>query len=83
MLSDILLFPITGPLRGVEWLAKKIKNQVDDEVFSEKAIRKRLYALNEQLDNGEISEDDFEAEEAALLDELERAEAERREERNE
>jgi hypothetical protein len=83
MLSDLLLFPITGPLRGVEWLARKIKDQVDDEFYSEKAIRKRLFALNERLDNGEISEEEFEAEEAELLELLERAEADRRDELHE
>lgn len=83
MLSDILLFPVTGPLRGVEWLARKIKDQVDDELFSEKSIRRRLYALNERLDNHEISEEDFEEQEAELLELLERAQAERSEELNE
>jgi cytochrome c-type biogenesis protein CcmH/NrfG len=83
MLSDLLLFPITGPLRGVEWLARKIKDQVDEELYSEKSLRKQLYALNEQLDKGEITEEEFEAAEAVLLEQLERAEAERRDESNE
>jgi hypothetical protein len=83
MLTDLLLFPITGPLHGVDWIARKIKEQVDDEMFSDKAIRKRLYALNQQLDNHEITEEEFEAQEAELLELLERAEAERREESNE
>jgi gas vesicle protein GvpG len=80
MLSDILLFPITGPLRGMEWVARRIKDQVDHDVFSPESIRGRLHALNERLDNGEISEEEFATEEAVLLDQLERAEAERREE---
>lgn len=83
MLSDLLLFPITGPLRGVEWLTRKIKDQVDEELYSEKSLRKQLYALNEQLDKGEITEEEFEAAEAVLLEQLERAEAERRDESNE
>ncbi|MGN6110892.1 MAG: gas vesicle protein GvpG [Kofleriaceae bacterium] len=83
MLSDILLFPLTGPLRGVEWVARRIKDRVDDEFFSEKSIQERLYVLNERLDNHEISEEDFEAEEAELLDLLESAEAERREQSDE
>lgn len=83
MLSELLLFPVTGPLRGVEWLARKIKDQVDDELYSEKSIRQRLYALNERLDRGEITEEAFEAEEADLLDLLERAESEIRDESNE
>jgi hypothetical protein len=80
MLSDILLFPLTGPLHGVEWIARRIKDQVDHEVYSEESIRKRLVALNERLDNHEISEEEFEAEEAVLLDQLDQLEAERAEE---
>ncbi|NVB79679.1 MAG: gas vesicle protein GvpG [Kofleriaceae bacterium] len=83
MLSDILLFPITGPLHGVEWVARRIKDQVDHEVFSEQALRNRLHDLNERLDNHEISEEEFEAQEADLLDQLDRLEAERREELDE
>jgi hypothetical protein len=80
VLSDILLFPITGPLRGVEWVARRIKDQVDHDLFSPESIRGRLHALNERLDSGEISEEEFATEEAELLDQLERAEAERRDE---
>lgn len=83
MLSDILLFPLTAPLHGVEWVARRIKDRVDDEFFSEKAIQERLYVLNERLDNQEISEEAFEAEEAELLELLESAEAERREQSDE
>jgi hypothetical protein len=80
MLSDILLFPLTAPLHGVEWVARRIKDQVDHELYSEQSIRDRLYALNERLDNHEISEEEFADEEAVLLEQLERAQAEQRDE---
>lgn len=83
MLSDLLLLPLTGPLHGVEWVAKRIKDQVDHELYSEESIRARLFALNERLDNQEISEEEFETEEAVLLEQLEAADAERREESDE
>jgi hypothetical protein len=80
MLSDLLLLPITAPLHGVEWVARRIKDQVDHELYSKESIRDRLYALNERLDNHEISEEEFADEEAVLLEQLEAAEAEERDE---
>ena len=77
MLSDLLLFPVTGPLHGVEWIARQIKEQVDSELYGVESVRDRLYALNERLDKHEISEEEFADEEAVLLELLERAEAER------
>jgi hypothetical protein len=67
-LASALLLPVTGPFKGTHWVLKQIQEQVDEELYSEASLRAQLVRLNEQLDNGEISEPDFEEREAELLD---------------
>jgi ribosome recycling factor len=57
-LLDILTFPVSGPINFVTWLAEKIAEQMDNEFYSEEAIRRQLLDLELKFDLGEISEDD-------------------------
>ncbi|MGW0908816.1 gas vesicle protein GvpG [Streptomyces sp. NPDC002853] len=71
LISGILLLPL-APIRGVGWIADRLIEAAEDELYSPDAVRARLAALNEALDQGEIDLDQFEREEEHLLDLLER-----------
>ncbi|MCX6054961.1 MAG: gas vesicle protein GvpG [Chloroflexi bacterium] len=67
LLLDLLTFPVTGPVKGITWIAKKISEQADSVLYSEDSIRGKLLELELQLDMGEISEQDYDLQEENLL----------------
>lgn len=67
LLSKILLFPITGPLDGTLWIADKLLEQAEGEIYDEGKVRAQMMELELRLDLGEIDEESyFEAEEFLL-----------------
>ena len=67
LLFDILAFPLMGPIKGVTWIAEKIVEQADKELYSEDAIRGKLLELELRFDMGEIAEKDYNEQEETLL----------------
>jgi hypothetical protein len=71
LLSDVLLFPITGPARGLYFIFEQIKEQVDEELQNESIrIEDELMNLGMRYELGEISEQDYADQETALLERL-------------
>lgn len=73
LLSGILLLPL-APVRGAGWVAERLLDAAENELYDPPAVRARLRALNEALERGELELADFEREEERLLDLLERRE---------
>ncbi|MGL4636226.1 MAG: gas vesicle protein GvpG [Beijerinckiaceae bacterium] len=73
MLFSLLMLPVTGPLAGVEWVGKKIHETALAKLNDPSEIKRKLAALEAQLDAGEMGEEEFEALEAELLDRLREA----------
>jgi len=67
LLFDILAFPLMGPIKGISWIAEKIVEQADKELYSEDAIRGKLLELELRFDMGEIAEKDYNELEDTLL----------------
>jgi hypothetical protein len=67
ILFDILAFPLMGPIKGITWIAEKIVEQADNELYSEDAIRGKLLELELRFDMGEIAEKDYNEAEETLL----------------
>jgi hypothetical protein len=70
ILFDLLSFPVTGPLKGLLWIAEKVRDQAEGEIYNEDNIRGQLMELELHLDLGEITEDEYMAAEEELLDRL-------------
>ena len=73
LLSDLLLLPVMGPVRGLGFIAEQVKEEVDAELDPARRaqqVQADLIRLSVQRDLGQISEDDYEAREAALLEQL-------------
>lgn len=66
-LIDLLTFPLMGPVKGVVWIAEKIAEQADKELYSEEAVRGKLVELELRYDLGEISEEEYLEGEESLL----------------
>jgi hypothetical protein len=73
LLSDVLLLPVTGPVRGLRFIAEQVKEQVDaerDPARRAEQVQAALIHLSLQRDLGQISADEYAAQEAALLAQL-------------
>ena len=70
LLSGLLLFPVMGPARGLQFILEQIKAQVDTELLDEGRVRAELVALSVRHDLGEISDAEYAAQETALLEQL-------------
>jgi hypothetical protein len=66
-LSTLLGLPVAGPLLGLGWLARRIAEAADREMYGPEAVQAALLALERRLDADEIDLASFEAEEARLL----------------
>jgi hypothetical protein len=67
LVDDILFYPI----KGINWIFIKIHELAEEELSGEAdRIRESLTELYMQLETGEISEEEFEQQEAVLLDRL-------------
>jgi hypothetical protein len=67
ILTKLLLFPVTGPIDGTMWIAEKLLEQVEGEIYDEGKVRAKLMELEMRLDLDEIDEDEYmEAEEVLL-----------------
>ena len=73
LLSRLLLLPVTGPVRGLRFIAEQVKEEVDAELDPGRRaqqVHAELIDLSVRRDLGQISEDEYVAQEVALLGQL-------------
>ena len=66
LIDDILL----APLKGVIWVAEKVKQIAEQELYDEGRIKERLMELQLKLELDEISEEEYKKQEEELLERL-------------
>jgi hypothetical protein len=70
LLTNVLLGPVIGPLKGLLWLAQMLNDQAERTLYDEDGLRVALMELEQRFEAGEIGEEAFEAEEQVLLERL-------------
>ena len=70
MLSTILFFPITGPVKGIRWSLGKVQRVVEEELTDDTSIKQELMELQMQLELGDISDEEYTEREAQLMTRL-------------
>lgn len=70
LLDDVLL----APLKGVVFIAQKVRESAMEELLDEKGVRQELRELYMLLETGRISEEEFEEREGELVEHLEEIE---------
>ncbi|MFC4505027.1 MULTISPECIES: gas vesicle protein GvpG [Streptomyces] len=80
LIGEILLLPF-APVRGSGWVLEQVRREAERIYYDPAAIRAELARLEEQLEHGEITEEEFDRAEDELLDRLEIAMRENRENR--
>ncbi|CAL9378801.1 gas vesicle protein GvpG [Streptomyces cellulosae] len=70
LISEVLLLPL-APARGGAWAIRQVLQEAERIYYDPATIRAELARLEEQLEAGEITEEEFDEQEDALLDRLE------------
>jgi hypothetical protein len=70
LLSNILLFPVTGPVAGIRWTLGKVQAVVEEELTDDSAIKQELMELQMLLELGDIDDAEYVRREAALMHRL-------------
>src|SRR5512140_1813330 len=70
LIFDLLLLPITGPVRGLQGLLGAIRDEAEATQLNASRARAELSDLELRRDLGEISEEDYLEQEEILLNRL-------------
>ena len=69
LITGLLTLPL-APVRGVAWVTEKVAEQAELELYDENRIMRELAELESAHDQGEISDERFEADVDVLLERL-------------
>ncbi|MFJ8110624.1 gas vesicle protein GvpG [Streptomyces sp. NPDC096132] len=70
LISEVLLLPF-APVRGSGWVIGQVLREAERIYYDPATVRAELGRLEERLEAGEITEDEFDRMEDELLDRLE------------
>jgi hypothetical protein len=70
LLTNLLFFPVTGPIAGIKWSLGKVQRVVEEELVDDSAIKEELMALQMELELGDIDDDEYMRREAELIERL-------------
>ena len=77
LLTQILTFPL-APVRGVGWVADRLREAAEREYYDPEPVERELASLERALLEGRIDQKTFDEHEDLLLDRLEEIAAYRR-----
>ena len=70
ILSNILLFPVTGPIAGIRWALSNVQRVAEEELTDDTSVKQELMELQMLLELGEIDDAEYVRREAALMQRL-------------
>src|SRR3954453_15650563 len=70
LISNILFFPVTGPIAGIRWALGKVQTVVEEELTDDSSVKQDLMELQMQLELGDIDDPGYVRREAALMQRL-------------
>ncbi|OQD53582.1 gas vesicle protein [Streptomyces phaeoluteigriseus] len=69
LISEVLLLPF-APVRGSSWVIQQVVHEAERIYYDPATVRAELSRLEERLEAGEITEEEFDRMEDELLDRL-------------
>jgi hypothetical protein len=70
LLSNLLFFPITGPVAGIRWALGKVQAVVEEELTDDSSVKAELMDLQMLLELGDIDNAEYVKREAVLMQRL-------------
>ena len=74
LITGLLTLPL-APVRGVAWIGEQVAEQAAQELDVESRIRRELGSLEMEHELGNLTTEEFEEQEDALLEELQQLHA--------
>ncbi|MFD5875897.1 gas vesicle protein GvpG [Streptomyces sp. NPDC060322] len=74
LFSQLITLPL-APVRGALWVTQQLTETAERQYYDPAPVRRELVALEQELVEGRISEQEFDRREDELLDRLEELEA--------
>jgi hypothetical protein len=75
VIGRLLALPVTGPAKAGWWVLEQIIAAAEDELYDEDRIVAQIRALSDELEAGNITEEEHAFAEEALLEKLVEARA--------
>jgi uncharacterized membrane protein len=75
MLFKLLTAPVTMPVSGFRFILEQLQQMAERELYNEATIREDLLLLQLRLEEGEITEEEYRAQEAEIMARLRAARA--------
>lgn len=69
LITGLLTLPL-APVRGTVWIAERLQDQAEAELYDESAIRAGLLELEAAREGGQFEEEELAAAEDALIERL-------------
>ncbi len=57
--SDLLLFPVSIPVKGFMFILEQLRGMVDEELFDETTLQKKLMEVQLLYEQGELDEETY------------------------
>jgi len=70
LLSNLLFFPVTGPVAGIRWSLNKVVQVAEEELTDDAPVKQELMELQMQLELGDIDDAEYVRREAELMAKL-------------
>lgn len=67
LLTNLLFFPVTGPVAGIKWSLGKVQQVVEEELTDDAPIKQDLMELQMRLELGDIDDAEYMARESELM----------------
>jgi hypothetical protein len=67
LLDDLLMLPMKLPVAGFNWIMKQIQTMANEELMNDQPWKERLIELQMRLELGEVTEEEYTAEEAVIF----------------
>jgi len=70
LLTNLLFFPVTGPVAGIRWSLGQVGKVVEEELTDDAPVKQQLMELQMELELGDIDDDEYLGREAELMGRL-------------
>ena len=67
LLTNLLFFPVTGPVAGIRWSLGQVQKVVEEELTDDAPVKQELMELQMQLELGDIDDAVYVRREAELM----------------
>lgn len=67
LISNLLFFPVTGPVAGIRWALGKVQTVVEEELTDDSSVKQELMELQMQHELGDIDDAEYVRREAIVM----------------